>query len=135
MLLSSDACFAAAANLYLLSKRHSSPAPIRLSLQKTMQRHCPVFRTEDHLAAGVKLVEEINKDLENIQVSDQSLIWNSDLVEALELHNLLAQAMVTIHSALLPRKESRGAHPSEDFPERDDKEWMKHTVSPLDKDG
>ena len=115
------------------AKGNRPTSQIRLALQRSMQKHCAVFRTEDHLAEGVKLVDEVNKSLKDIHVSDQSLIWNSDLVEALELQNLVAQSMVTIQSAI-NRKESRGAHAREDFPERDDKEWMKHTVSALEKD-
>ncbi len=105
-------------------------AQIRLELQKTMQKHCAVFRTESLLEEGSKKVEDIVKNLEDIKLTDRSLIWNSDLVESLELQNLAAQALVSIRSAL-NRKESRGAHAREDFPERDDENWMKHTVATL----
>ena len=109
------------------SKGKLPTSQIRLTLQRSMQKHCAVFRTEDHLAEGVKLVDDVNKTLQDIHVSDESLIWNSDLVEALELQNLVAQSMVTIQSAI-NRKESRGAHAREDYPQRDDKEWIKHTI-------
>jgi succinate dehydrogenase / fumarate reductase flavoprotein subunit len=101
---------------------------IRVELQKAMQRHCAVFRTEEILSQGAKKVDEIEKSMENICLSDRSLIWNSDLVEALELQNLMAQAKVTIRSAL-HRQESRGAHARDDFPDRDDVNWLHHTVA------
>jgi len=115
--------------------RHASgktkPAEIRLAMQKTMQNNCAVFRTTDVLNEGVTKIHEIADKMADLSVTDRSMIWNTDLVEALELDNLLAQAVVTLHSAA-NRQESRGAHAQEDFPNRDDKEWMKHTVAWLD---
>jgi succinate dehydrogenase / fumarate reductase flavoprotein subunit len=79
-------------------------------------------------------MDDIRKEYDNISVTDRSMIWNSDLVEALELANLIDQAVLTVHAAL-NRKESRGAHAREDFPERDDKKWMKHTLLWLEENG
>ena len=108
-------------------------AEIRLAMQRAMQANCPVFRTAEILDAGVARLDEIWASLADIRVSDRSLIWNSDLVETLELDNLLRQAMTTVHSAQ-NRKESRGSHAREDFPDRND-EWMKHTVAWQDGTG
>jgi succinate dehydrogenase / fumarate reductase flavoprotein subunit len=104
---------------------------LRADMQKTMQRHCAVFRTEELMAEGVAHMDQVYAGLQDVHVSDRSLIWNTDLVETLELDNLLGQAMVTIRSAI-NRKESRGAHMHEDFPERDDAGWMKHTIASFD---
>jgi len=106
---------------------------IRLNLQTAMQNHCAVFRTKEHLEEGIKKIKKVAASYEDIQLNDRSLIWNSDLVEALELENLIQQSLVTIHSAL-NRTESRGGHAREDYPERDDKNWMKHTISYLEGD-
>ncbi|MDG3442261.1 succinate dehydrogenase flavoprotein subunit [Nitrospirillum amazonense] len=109
-------------------------AHLRLEMQKIMQNNCAVFRTGEVLEEGVELMKGVWSKRDDIAVSDRSLIWNSDLVEALELDNLMRQAVVTINSAA-NRKESRGAHAREDFPERDDHEWMKHTTSWVDEKG
>jgi succinate dehydrogenase / fumarate reductase flavoprotein subunit len=109
----------------------TSTAALRLDMQKTMQRHCAVFRTDELMSEGVAKMEGIYAGLGDVSVKDRSLIWNTDLVETLELDNLMGQALVTIRSAL-NRKESRGAHMHEDFPERHDDEWMKHTVATFD---
>ena len=102
-------------------------AQIRLEMQKTMQKHAAVFRDEKIMSEGVKNLRNIISTFKDLKIKDRGLIWNSDLVEALELDNLLGQSLVTIESAL-NRKESRGAHCRDDFQERDDKEWMKHTL-------
>ena len=106
----------------------TSTADIRLRMQKTMQKHCAVFRNDALLAEGVEALGAIYNGLQDVKVNDRSLIWNTDLVETLELDNLLAQASVTIQSAAA-RRESRGAHVNEDCPDRDDANWMKHSLS------
>jgi succinate dehydrogenase / fumarate reductase flavoprotein subunit len=104
-------------------------AKLRLRMQKTMQRDCAVFRTKEVLKEGVKAIKAVWDDAAvDIHVTDHSLIWNTDLTETLEFDNLIAQAAVTVQSALA-REESRGAHAREDFPKRDDVNWMKHTLS------
>jgi succinate dehydrogenase / fumarate reductase, flavoprotein subunit len=113
------------------AKGGSPTAQIRLEMQRTMQKHCAVFRDTALLAEGVELMRNVNKRLEDVAVTDRSLIWNTDLIETLELDNLMSQAVCTMESAN-NRKESRGAHAHEDFPERDDKKWMKHTISWFD---
>ena len=102
-------------------------------MQKTMQSKCAVFRTEKTLSEGVNEIRKPFEGMDSIKVKDKSLIFNTDLIESLELDNLMQQAMVTMRSAD-QRKESRGAHAHENFPNRDDKDWMKHTVMWLDKD-
>ena len=103
---------------------------IRISMQKIMQAHCSVFRHQKNLEEGIQKMEKIVDVFKEIGLSDRSLIWNSDLMEALEFENLLQQSVVTLHSAL-SRTESRGAHAREDYPERDDIQWLKHTVAEL----
>jgi succinate dehydrogenase / fumarate reductase flavoprotein subunit len=116
------------------AKGSTKTAALRLEMQRIMQSNCAVFRTGEVLQEGVDLMEEAWKKRQDIGVSDTSMIWNSDLVETLELENLLSQAMVTIKSACA-RQESRGAHAREDFPDRDDEEWMKHTLAWCDDNG
>jgi succinate dehydrogenase / fumarate reductase flavoprotein subunit len=110
----------------------SSPtAKIRLDMQRVMQADCAVFRTDRTLTEGVEKIDAVYGSMRDIGISDRSLIWNSDLIETLELDNLIAQAVVTMHCAE-NRKESRGAHMHEDYPKRDDANWMKHTIAWFD---
>ena len=118
--------------------RHASgtrpTAEMRLEMQKIMQSDAAVFRMAASLTEGAARLSRTIRSLPDIRMQDRSLIWNSDLMETLEFDNLLLQAIATMHSALA-RKESRGAHAREDFPDRDDKAWLKHTLAWVDDDG
>jgi succinate dehydrogenase / fumarate reductase flavoprotein subunit len=109
-------------------------AEIRLDMQRVMQNHAAVFRTGESLAEGVHKLAAVHQSFGDVQVTDRSLVWNTDLIETLELDNLLAQAVATMNSAE-NRKESRGAHAREDYKERDDQEWLKHTLAWVDAQG
>jgi succinate dehydrogenase / fumarate reductase flavoprotein subunit len=118
--------------------RHSKgtlrTADIRLNMQRVMQSDAAVFRTAETLNDGKRKLAEVFASFADVQVSDRSLIWNTDLIETLELDNLLGQAVATLHSAE-NRKESRGAQAREDFPNRDDQKWLKHTLCWVDPSG
>ena len=109
-------------------------AALRLRMQRVMQNNAAVFRTGETLDEGCRLIGDVNAAFSDVRVEDRSLVWNSDLVETLELDNLLGQAVVTMFSAA-NRAESRGAHAREDYPDRDDERWMKHTLAWLDGQG
>lgn len=109
-------------------------ADIRLRMQQTMQRHCSVFRDKSLLSEGESKLKDVMAGFADLHLSDRSMIWNTDLVEALELENLLQQCQITFASAL-HRTESRGAHSRDDYPERDDDNWLVHTLAWLDQEG
>jgi len=134
--LASSALDKSLANLDTLrfAKGGTPTADIRLNMQRIMQNDAAVFRTGETLQQGVKKIREAHASFADVKVTDRSLVWNSDLIETLELQNLLAQAVVTMVSAE-NRKESRGAHAREDFAERNDAEWMKHTLCWIDEKG
>ena len=111
-----------------------SVADLRLEMQKAMQENCAVFRTGDVLDEGVERIAGIYTKLGGLNVEDRGMIWNTDLMEALEFDNLIGQAAVTVNSGA-NRKESRGAHAREDFEERDDENWMMHTLAWSDEAG
>ena len=111
-----------------------STAQIRDDMQRTMQKHAAVFRTGESMQEGVEKMNQVFASFDDIKISDRGLIWNTDLVEALELENLLLQAQTIIQGAL-NRPESRGGHAREDFTERDDENWMKHTLAWVDDNG
>jgi len=118
----------------LNSKGDITTAELRLEMQKTMQKHAAVFREEKLLSDGVEKMSAIFKNYSNIKVSDKSMIYNTDLIETFELSNLLYQAVATINAALA-RKESRGAHAREDFTERDDANFMHHSMITVNSNG
>uniref|UniRef100_UPI0035CAC1EC FAD-binding protein n=1 Tax=uncultured Sphingomonas sp. TaxID=158754 RepID=UPI0035CAC1EC len=113
------------------AKGGTPTAVIRADMQRTMQKHCAVFRDTELLAEGVTRIDAINQTMQDVGITDRSLIWNTDLVETMELDNLLGQAVVTMRGAA-NRTESRGAHMHEDYPNRDDANWMKHTIATFD---
>jgi succinate dehydrogenase / fumarate reductase flavoprotein subunit len=117
---------------YRNAKGGTPTAQIRLKMQRTMQKHCAVFRDSELLSEGLTLIDDVYKTIADVGITDRSLVFNTDLIETLELDNMLPQAVVTMHSAE-NRKESRGAHMHEDFPNRDDENFMKHTISWFDQ--
>ena len=110
------------------SKGSTSTSTIRGNMQRTMQNHAAVFRTGESLSEGIEKLKDVIGSFSDVKVADSSMVWNSDLVETLELDNLLGQALVTITSAG-NRLESRGAHAREDYPDRNDESWMKHSLA------
>ena len=116
------------------AKGSSRTSEIRLKMQRVMQEDAAVFRTGESLSQGVKRIAEVHNAFADVQVADRSLVWNSDLIETLELDNLRGQAVATMNAAL-NRQESRGAHAREDFPNRDDVNWLKHSLIWVDEAG
>jgi succinate dehydrogenase / fumarate reductase flavoprotein subunit len=134
--LKADCAEAALARLDKLryAKGERRTAEIRLDMQRIMQSDAAVFRTGETLNEGKRKLGQVYASFAGVQVSDRSLTWNTDLIETLELDNLLGQAVATMHSAE-NRKESRGAQAREDFPDRDDQNWLKHTLCWVAADG
>jgi succinate dehydrogenase / fumarate reductase flavoprotein subunit len=134
--LKADAADAALARLdkFRHAKGSRRTADIRLAMQRVMQSDAAVFRTGQSLADGKRRLAEVFASFSDVQVTDRSMVWNTDLIETLELDNLLGQAVATMHSAE-NRKESRGAQAREDFPNRDDQNWLKHTLCWVDAQG
>ncbi len=116
------------------AKGSTPTAKLRLDMQKVMQNHAAVFRTGDTLQEGCELISKCHDQMADIGINDRSMIFNTDLVETLELDNLMGQAVATLYSGV-NRQESRGAHAREDFKDRDDVNWLKHTVTWVDKSG
>ncbi|MBN8909806.1 MAG: succinate dehydrogenase/fumarate reductase flavoprotein subunit, partial [Rhodospirillales bacterium] len=116
------------------AKGGTKVAELRDTMQRAMQAHAAVFRTSKSLVEGVDKMKRVWSGMTDMSVADRSMIWNSDLVEALELHNLMGNAMVTMVGAEA-RTESRGAHAHDDYPDRDDQNWMKHTLAWCNADG
>jgi succinate dehydrogenase / fumarate reductase flavoprotein subunit len=119
---------------YRNAKGPTSTSELRTEMQKTMQDHAAVFRTAGSMKDGVKKIDKAFAGKKDLGIKDRSMIFNTDLVETLELDNLLSQAVVSMHSCS-NREESRGAHAHEDFPDRNDEKWMKHTVTWIDDKG
>jgi succinate dehydrogenase / fumarate reductase flavoprotein subunit len=119
----------------LRNAKGSEPtAAIRLGMQRTMQGHAAVFRTAESMQEGIDELEKVFASFADVGVTDRGLVWNTDLIETLELENLLLQAMGTIKAAI-NRTESRGAQAREDYPDRDDENWLKHTLVWVDRSG
>ena len=106
-------------------------ARLRERMKETMSLYAAVFRTEDSMRKGLDIIRECYRDFSHVKVHDKSPVWNSNLIETLELRNLLTNALLTLKSAV-ERQESRGAHARDDFQDRDDDQWMKHTLAYLD---